>query len=37
MPLTDVVGMNRGSGAGTSMSGGHGAWTQPQVWKQNLE
>ena len=31
MPLTDLVGTNRGSGAGTSMSGGHGAWTRPQV------
>ena len=34
MPLTDLVGMNRGSGAGTSMSGGHGAWTRPQVWSK---
>ena len=36
MPLIDLVDMNHGSVAGTSMSGGRGAWTRPQVWKQNL-
>ena len=29
MPLIDLVDMNRRSGAGTSMSGGRGAWTWP--------
>ena len=36
MPLIDLADMNRRFGAGTSMSGGRGAWTWPQVWKQNL-
>ena len=36
MPLIDLVDINLGPGAGTSMSGGRGAWTWSQVWKQNL-
>ena len=36
MPLIDLVDINLGPRAGTSMSGGRGAWTWSQVWKQNL-
>ena len=31
MPPIDLVDMNCGRGGGTSMSGGWGAWTWPQV------
>ena len=36
MPLIDLVDINLGHGAGTSMSGSRGAWTWSQVWKQNF-